>query len=300
MTYSIVARDPETGELGVAVQTALPGVGRLCPWAEAGVGAVATQSLVRVSHGPSGLALMRNGHTATEALAAVLAGDERREVRQIGMIDVNGVVDSHTGTGCIRFAGHRVGDNYAVQANMMAKDTVPDAMAEAYEDAEGRLVERMVAALRAAQIAGGDFRGQQSAALRIVSSELPKNDWQGVLYDVRVDDHPTPVEELARICTRSRVYHELGRAYELLGEGRFEDALAEFERITALDPEEKQVRFSFALEMATQHNQLEPVAYILRELFAEDRMWVEYFERMADARFGGTDDVRQQIMNLVP
>jgi uncharacterized Ntn-hydrolase superfamily protein len=183
---------------------------------------------------------------------------------------------------------------------MMAKDTVPDAMAAAFESAEGPLVERLVAALRAAQVEGGDFRGQQSAALRIVSGELPKNDWQGVLYDVRVDDHPTPVEELARICTRSRVYHELGRAYELLEENKFDEAMAEFEQITALDPEEKQAQFSFALEMATQHDQLDRVSGILRDLFAEDHMWVEYFERVADARFGGTDDVRQEIMKLAP
>ncbi|MBC8170918.1 MAG: DUF1028 domain-containing protein, partial [Anaerolineae bacterium] len=123
MTYSIVARDPETGEIGVAVETALPGVGRLCPWAEAGIGAVATQALVRVSHGSSGLMLMRNGHSAPQALAAVLAGDPNANIRQLGMVDKDGNAAGHTGANAIRYAGHHVGVGYSVQANMMAKNT---------------------------------------------------------------------------------------------------------------------------------------------------------------------------------
>lgn len=300
MTYSIVARDPETGEIGVAVQTALVGVGRLCPWAQAGVGAVATQSLVRVSHGPSGLALMRNGHTAKEALAAVLAGDESRDVRQIGMIDVDGVVDSYTGSGCFRYAGHRVGENYAVQANMMANDTVPGAMAAAFEATDGPLVLRMVAALHAAQKEGGDFRGQQSAALKIVGGDLPKNDWEGVLYDVRVDDHPTPVDELERICKPVQAYKEVRRAYELAAEGDFDAAMAEFERASAICPDAKELRFDFALIMASSHDQLDRVEAIFQELFAEDRMWVEYVERVAEKWDAITDEIRDTILKLAP
>ena len=292
MTYSIVARDPETGQMGVAVQTALPAVGVLCPWAAAGVGAVATQSLVRVAHGPSGLTLMRNGHTAAEALAGVLAADAGAERRQIGMIDANGVVDSFTGSGCIRFAGHRVGETYAVQANMMANDTVPDAMAEAFEAAEGPLLLRMIAALQAAQAEGGDFRGQQSAALKIVSGDLPKNEWEGVLYDIRVDDHATPVDELARIANRMLAWNVMRESYALADEDDYEGALGKMAQSAAMDPDALQFRFSFALEIGISQGRLDLVEDMLRETFQQDPMYVEYYRRLVEA--GLIDNPEQQ------
>jgi len=292
MTYSIVARDPETGAIGVAVQTALPAVGLLCPWAAAGVGAVATQSLVRTSHGPSGLMLMRNGHTAAEALAGVLAADAGRERRQIGMIDANGVVDSFTGSGCIRFAGSHIGDHYAVQANMMAKDTVPDAMAAAFEGATGHLLTRMIAALQAAQAEGGDFRGQQSAALKIVSGELPKNTWEGVLYDIRVDDHATPVDELARIANRMLAWNTMRESYALADADDYDGALAKMAQSAEMDPEALQFRFSFALEMGISQGQLDLVADMLRETFQQDPMYIEYYRRLVEA--GLIDNAEQQ------
>lgn len=292
MTYSIVARDPETGAIGVAVQTALPAVGLLCPWAAAGVGAVATQSLVRTSHGPSGLMLMRNGHTAAEALAGVLAADAGRERRQIGMIDANGGVDSFTGSGCIRFAGSHIGDHYAVQANMMAKDTVPDAMAAAFEGATGHLLTRMIAALQAAQAEGGDFRGQQSAALKIVSGELPKNTWEGVLYDIRVDDHATPVDELARIANRMLAWNTMRESYALADADDYDGALAKMAQSAEMDPEALQFRFSFALEMGISQGQLDLVADMLRETFQQDPMYIEYYRRLVEA--GLIDNAEQQ------
>lgn len=287
MTYSIVARDPETGEMGVAIQTAWLGVGVMCPWAEAGVGAVATQAAIRASHGSSGLMLMRNGHTAKEALAALLAGDPEREMRQIGLIDVNGVVDASTGTRCIRMAGHRVGENYAVQANMMLNDTVPDAMAEAFESTSGELIVRMLAALYAAQAEKGDFRGMQSAALKIVEQKLPKNDLSGFLYNVRVDDHPTPLDELARICTRHRANKRIWSAYDRMAEGDFDGAMILHDKGLALDPDHLQPSFSFAVSMAVAHNQPDRAKGILRDLFRRDEMWLLYFDRLAEANLNG-------------
>lgn len=297
MTYSIVARDPETGELGVAVETALPGVGRLCPWAEAGVGAVATQALVRVSHGPSGLQLMRNGYTAAEALNAVLAGDPGREVRQLAMIDVMGSVSSHTGSNTIRYAGHHVGENFAVQANMMATDTIPRAMAAAYEASAGEpLAVRMLAALEGAQAEGGDFRGQQSAALLVVSGDLHKNAWEGVRYDVRVDDHPHPVSELRRIVNRMRAYDMAGEAEILANEGNFDAAAARMAESLKLDSADDQPLFWYALHMASI-GQIERVEDELRRLFQNPK-WLECALRYEETRPFETAGVREKLIAL--
>jgi uncharacterized Ntn-hydrolase superfamily protein len=168
-TYSIVARDTLTGELGVAVQSHWYSVGTLVPWAEAGVGAVATQSFVDVSYGPLGLDLMRAGKSAGQALEALLAADSSREVRQVAMIDARGGVAAHTGSRCIERAGHLVGKSYSVQANLMRNSSVWGAMAAAYESSGGDLAERLLAALEAGEAAGGDIRGSQSAAILIVS-----------------------------------------------------------------------------------------------------------------------------------
>lgn len=302
MTYSIVARDPETGEIGVAVETALPGVGRICPWAEAGVGAVSTQALSRMSHGSSGLSLMRNGHTAPQALAAVLAGDPGAAVRQVGMIDAQGNAASHTGENTIRFAGHQVGEGYAVQTNMMLTDTVPAAMAKAFEGTSGRLVQRIIAALKAAQAEGGDFRGQQSAALIIVSGTLQPQPWQGVLFDVRVDDHPTPVEELERICNRHLSYQLSNEAYELaIGDNPdIERAMQRYQEAVDLDPNELQMRFWFALELADKANAFDTAAPIFREVFAKDSMWAECLVRYADSNRLDTDGLVERILALKP
>lgn len=298
MTYSIVARDAETGEMGVAVQTGIMGVGPLCPWAEAGVGVVATQATVRVSHGPSGLALMRNGHTAQEALTAVLNGDTEHNIRQVGMIDANGVAASFTGDNCIVHAGHRVGDGYAVQGNMLASDEVPTAMAEAFERTQGALVVRLLAAIRAGQVAGGDFRGQQSAALKIVQGTLTKNSWEGVLFDVRVDDHPSAVEELTRICNRYMARNLIQSAHHFADAGNFEGALAKLDEAAILDPDEHQFRFLFALELATTYRRIELVSEQLRDYFQEER-WRDYFRRRADARMRADDETRAQVEALI-
>jgi uncharacterized Ntn-hydrolase superfamily protein len=198
MTYSIVARDSETGVLGVAVQTHQPSVGALCSFAEGGVGAVATQAMVDPRYGPRGLDAMRGGETASDALARLTAADRHPEIRQVAFVDATGNVAAHTGDRCIAHAGHVVGDGFSCQANMMRNPGVPEAMAEAFAASTGPLAQRLLVALDAAQEAGGDIRGMQSAALIVVDPVAAHIDGAGRL-DRRVDDSAMPLAELRRL-----------------------------------------------------------------------------------------------------
>ena len=208
-TYSIVARDPNTGELGVAVQSHWFSVGTVVAWAEAGVGAIATQSFVDPSYGKLGLDLMRAGKSAPDALKSLLAGDEAREVRQVAMIDAQGRVEAWTGKNNIQSAGNLIGKNFSVQANLMLNDKVWPAMAQAFENSKGDLAERMLAALDAAQAVGGDIRGKQSAALVVVSGKPTGQSWKDRTFDLRVDDSPEPLRELRRLVTLQRAYNHM-------------------------------------------------------------------------------------------
>ena len=199
MTYSIVARDPDSGAFGVAVQTCWFAVGAIVPWAIAGVGAVATQAMVEVSYGPKCLEKLVAGAGAGQALDGVRADDEGADVRQVAVIDAVGGVSAHTGALCIDYAGHHTGSHYSVQANMMASAGVWPAMAEAYEGATGTFPERLLHVLRAAEDAGGDARGRMSAAMLIVDGERHDHPWQGVLVDVRVDHDDRPLDAIERL-----------------------------------------------------------------------------------------------------
>ena len=203
-TYSIVAFDPETGDMGVAVQSHWFSVGSIVTWGEAGVGVIATQSLANPAFGPQGLALLRTGLDAKTVLEALINSDEGRDVRQLAVIDAKGNAASYTGKKCIQAAGHHIGKNYAVQANLMEKASVWPAMAKAFEQSKGSLAERMVAALHAAQAEGGDIRGKQSAAILVVRGKPTGNVWQDRLVDLRVEDHPTPVQELKRLLKNTQ------------------------------------------------------------------------------------------------
>ena len=205
MTYSVVARDFATGQLGMAVQSHYFSTGSVVGWAEPGVGVVATQSMVEVSYGPLGLDLIRAGKSAEQSLNALLAADDGRAHRQVAFVDAHGRVAVHTGDKCIAEAGHRSGDGWSVQANMMTNATVPDAMAEAFETAEGDLATRLLAALDAAEGEGGDIRGRQSAALIVVSGDRLTPPWTK-LIDVRVEDHAEPLVELRRLVMMKRAY----------------------------------------------------------------------------------------------
>ncbi|MCI0574541.1 MAG: DUF1028 domain-containing protein, partial [Myxococcaceae bacterium] len=239
-TYSIVARDPVTGELGVAVQSHWFAVGQMVPWAEAGVGAVATQSFVDPSYGKLGLDLMRAGRTAPEALTGLLAADAGKGVRQVAMVDTEGRVAAHTGDKCIAAAGHHVGKGYSVQANMMASDAVWPAMSKAFEATKGDLADRMLAALEAAEKAGGDIRGKQAAALIVVSGNASGKPWADRRFDLRVDDHPRPLEELRRLVTIQRAYNHMNAGDLAMEKQDFAAAMREYgkaEKLYSGNPE---------------------------------------------------------------
>jgi uncharacterized Ntn-hydrolase superfamily protein len=225
MTYSIVARCPDTGQLGVAVQSHFFGVGAVVPWVEAGVGAVATQATAEISHGPNGLAQLAAGRRAAAALAAILEDDRHAEVRQVAMVDVHGGGAVHTGTSCIAHASHVVGDGFTVQANMMHDPGVPEAMAAAFDTDRGDLAARMLAALDAAEAAGGDIRGQQSAALVVCRGEPSGRAGHDRLVDVRAEDHPEPLVELRRLVSMAQAYRRMDEAETAMATGDLDGAL---------------------------------------------------------------------------
>jgi uncharacterized Ntn-hydrolase superfamily protein len=225
MTYSIIGRDATTGELGVAVQTGMFAVGAAVPWARAGVGAVATQSITEVGYGPRCLDLLAAGADAEAALDQTRVADPLAVLRQVAVIDANGRVGAFTGELCIDEAGHHIGDGYSVQANMAASPRVWPAMAEAYEAATGSLAARMLAALRAAQAAGGDARGQMSSAMVVVEGQRHDEPWAGVTIDIRVDRDPAPLDELGRLLDAAVAYRACGQAVDALIGGRPRDAL---------------------------------------------------------------------------
>ncbi len=249
-TYSIVARDADTGELGVAVQSHWFSVGSMVSWAEPGVGAVATQSFVDPNYGPLGLQLMRAGKTAAEALAALLAIDEYANVRQVGMIDANGVVANHTGDSSIADHCDIAADNYSVQANMMWKPTVCEAMAAAFEAANGDLAERMMVALEAAQGEGGDIRGKQSAAMLVVNNDRSQPAWGGRVIDLRVEDHAEPLAELRRLVTMNKAYNLMNAGDEYMMLGEIDNAVVAYGGAEKLVPDSHEMIFWHAATLA--------------------------------------------------
>lgn len=250
MTYSIVARDAETGRLGVAVQSHWFSVGSVVSWAEAGVGAVATQSFAERSYGPLGLELMRRGRSAPEALETLVHADEGCAVRQVAFVDASGRVGAHTGDDCIREFGHIAGDGFSVQANMMERDTVWGAMADAYTHATGDLPDRLLAALAAGQREGGDIRGMQSAAMLVVEAEATGTEWGDRVIDLRVEDHATPVDELARVVRLWRAFGHAERAEELELDHDLDGALVERLRALEIQPDHPELAFWAAVAMA--------------------------------------------------
>lgn len=278
-TYSIVARDERTGQLGVAVQSHWFSVGRLVCWAEAGVGAVATQAMVNVSYGPLGLERMRKGLSAPEVLAELLAADEERELRQVAMVDAQGHAAAHTGARCIAEAGHEVGEGFSVQANIMAHNRVWPAMARAFRQAQGDLAERLLCALEAAQEAGGDLRGKQSAALLVVSGERTTEPWAGVLVELRVEDHAEPLVELRRLLLLHRAYEHMNQGDALLGQNRTEEALAEYRLAAQIAPDIPELPFWHAVTLADL-GRLDEALPIFRDVFARDPNLVLLLQRL--------------------
>jgi uncharacterized Ntn-hydrolase superfamily protein len=297
-TYSIVARDAKTGELGVAVQSHWFAIGPLVPWAESGVGAVATQSFVDSSYGKLGLDLLRAGRSGPETLKGLLAADEGREVRQVAIIDAQGRVAAHTGSKCIPMAGQHVGEGYSVQANLMLNDTVWPAMSKAFESAQGDLAERMLVALEAAQGAGGDIRGKQSAALVVVSGKPTGKPWQDRVFDLRVDDHPEPVAELRRLV-------KLQRAYNLMNDGDLaverkdhEAALKAYSGAGALVPDNAEMIYWHAVALVNMKRVDESLP-LFRRAFALDPNWKTLTPRLSGVGLLPVDkDILAKILKI--
>lgn len=278
-TYSIIARDPSNGNLGVAVQTHWFAVGALCPWIEAGVGAVATQSMVEVRYGPKCLDMLRQGETPQKALNKLLAPDQGRDLRQVAVINHAGQIATHTGSRCIQEAGHIIGDGYSVQANMMLNNSVWPAMAEAFETAFGSLAERMLAALKAGQKAGGDMRGMQSAAMLVADGEKTDEPWKHVKLDIRVDDHAAPLQELERLLKIQTAYAFMNEGDELLSKGEMDTAREAYQKAVDLAPGNEEIPFWYAVTLANS-GKIKRALPVFEEIFRKSPNWYELVRRL--------------------
>ncbi len=278
-TYSIVAYDSLSGQMGVAVQSNWFSVGTVVSWAEAGVGAVATQSFVDVAYGPLGLDLMRAGKTANQALEALLKIDEHSNVRQVAMVDIHGNVAVHTGEKCIRAAGHFKGDGFTTQANLMKKNTVWGAMAKAYQETEGDLLTRLMAALKGAQNEGGDIRGKQSAAILIVPTTTKGQPWREKIVDLRIDDHPDPINEMERLVMVHRAYEYMNKGDELMTENDIPAALEAYSAAHKIYPENMEILYWTAATMAGV-GKIDESLPLFKKVFDKEPVWKEVTRRL--------------------
>jgi uncharacterized Ntn-hydrolase superfamily protein len=297
-TFSIVARDSKTGQMGVAVQSHWFSVGADVSWAEAGVGAVATQAFADPSYGPKGLGLLRLGKPATEALKELISADPQEAVRQVAMVDAEGHVAVHTGRRCTQYAGHRTGDGYSVQANFMLNDTVPSAMAKGFERAEGDLADRMMVALEAAQEEGGDIRGKQSAAMVIVKSQSSGKPWADRLVDLRVDDHPEPLKELRRLLDVARAYDHMNRGDTAMEKNDVEEAMKEYRVAMKLAGDNVEIAFWSAFNLAVR-GRIDSALPIFSKVFSADRNWVEVLRRLPKAGLVPDDEAGRALLQRI-
>jgi len=294
MTYSIIARDPETGQFGAAVQTCNLAVGTWVPWAAGGVGVVATQAMAERRYGTSGLDLMRGGYTAVQALQSLLAVDPKREYRQVSMMDSAGNIATHTGDCCLPQAGSFVGDDFCTQANMMRQKTVWRAMADAYQTADGKLADRLLAALDAAQAEGGDIRGQQTAALLIVGerpSPIP-------VLDLRVDHDPDPLGQLRRLLRLHRAYALEYEIVACVDKGHMEPIYDLITQIGELAPDEPYLECLRALHLERDLGLRDEALAILCPLIEKHPQWRAYLEReLTAAQIGRCPELDPQFLN---
>ncbi len=271
-TYSIVAVDTVTGEIGAAVQSHWFSVGSIVIWAEAGVGAVATQSFVNPSFGPRGLSLLKSGMTSQQAVTSLLETDDGRDVRQLAIIDARGNAATHTGKGCIPDAGHITRKNYSIQANMMLNNRVWPAMEKAFLDAKGPLAERLVAALEAAQTQGGDIRGKQSAALLVVRGKPTGNIWEDRLVDLRVEDHAEPVQEIKRLLRMHRAYDHMNAGDVAIEHDDEAGALREYGAAMDMFPDNLEMKYWTAVSLVNM-NRMSEALPMFKDIFSKDKNW---------------------------
>ncbi|MBM4176388.1 MAG: DUF1028 domain-containing protein [Ignavibacteria bacterium] len=294
-TFSIVARDPNTGEIGIAVQSHWFSVGSIVSWAEAGVGAVATQSFVNVSFGRRGLELLKQGRAPQEALDELITTDEGREYRQVAIIDKEGRVSAYTGKLCIKDASHIAGENFSVQANMMLNDKVVPAMAEAFKNTKGPLAERMVATMKAAQAAGGDIRGQQSASILVVKGESAGKEWEDRLIDLRVEDNENAVAEIERLLKVYRAYEYMNAGDLAIEQGDEEKALHEYKSANDMFPENLEMKYWFAVSLVNMNRATEALP-MFKKIFEQDANWIELTKRIVKNGILKADDKTLQVI----
>ena len=278
-TFSIVARDPLTGEMGVAVQSHWFSVGSIVAWGEAGVGVVATQSFVNPSFGQRGLELLKTGKTAQEVVDELIASDEGRDVRQLAIVDSKGNSAGYTGAKCISEAGHIVGENYSVQANMMLNNSVWGEMSKAFEKTKGPLAERLIASLEAAQKEGGDIRGKQSACLLVVKGEATGNLWEDRLIDLRVEDNPEPIDEIKRLLKVYRAYEHMNKGDLAVEKNDMKLAMEEYNAAMKMFPDNLEMKYWTAVTLANT-GEVEKALPMFKEIFASDSNWKELTKRL--------------------
>src|SRR5271156_1070517 len=297
-TYSIVARDADTGQLGVAVQSHYFAAGSIVTWAEAGVGAVATQASADPAYGKLGLDLMRARKSAPDTLAGLLAADPMREIRQVAMVDALGRVAAHTGQTTIPEAGHIVCDGFSVQANMMLKDTVWPAMAEAYTSAKGELVDRFLATLDAAEAQGGDIRGRQTAAILIVEAKSTGRPWVDTIFDLRVDDGREPLVEIRRLVAVRRAYIHMRFANQAAAGGDLDVAEREFTNAERLIGDNPEMRYWHGIALLGL-GKIDDGLAILREVGRRDRNWIELTLRLPAIHLAADQSVKDRVRKLL-
>jgi len=295
-TYSIVARDAKTGEMAVGVQSHWFSVGPLVAWGKSGVGVVATQSFVNPAFGPEGLKLLDKGFTPEEAIETLINNDEGRDFRQLAILGKSGENSAYTGEKCVAEAEHVNGDNFSVQANMMLNDNVVPAMAKAFtENVNLPLAERVVAVLKAAQDAGGDIRGKQSAALIVVGPDKVEEVWKDKKIDLRVDDHENPIKELDRLLKTARAYEFMNRGDLAMEEGNVEKALEEYGTAESMFPDNLEMRFWKAVALANS-DRMDEAKQIFDRIFDEDENWRTMLKRLPKA---GLIDVNEDELEML-
>lgn len=295
-TYSIVAFDPKTGDMGVAVQSHWFSVGTIVSWGEAGVGVVATQSFVNPSFGPRGLEMLKQGKVPQQVVDELIASDEGRDFRQLAVLDANGNASSFTGKNCIQPAGNLVGNGFSVQANLMSNDKIWPAMAEAFKNSNGPLAERMLAALEAAENAGGDVRGRQSAALLVVRGKSTGKIWEDKLIDLRIDDNPEPLIELKRLLKVHRAYEHMNNGDLAVEKNDMEKAMLEYSTAMKMFPNNLEMKYWTAIALVNK-GKMDEALPMLKNIFTKDKNWKELTPRLIPNGLLNVDE--QQLAEIM-
>lgn len=297
-TYSIVARDTVTGEMGVAVQSHWFAVGTIVSWGEAGVGVIATQSFVNPSFGPRGLILLKQGLSAQQVLDLLIESDEGRDFRQLAILDSKGNAAAYTGKKCIDDAGQIVGNNYSVQANMMLNDKVWGAMSKTFENSKGNLADRLLEALDAAQDVGGDIRGKQSAAILVVKAKPTGNIWEDRIVDIRIDDHENPLKEIRRVYNVHSAYEHMNKGDLAIEHNDMDLAMKEYSAAETMFPENEEMKYWHAVTLANM-GKVEESLPLFKEVFNMNDNWVKLTARLIKPQLlnVSTEDLNK-ILNL--